>query len=69
MNKKALVKKDLGLLKEGTILYFINGVFAYNGHTFMPEDIFFDEIHFEIIEEDGVLVEEIEEVSVVPAFS
>jgi hypothetical protein len=54
MTRKAVLKKDLGKLKEGTVLHYASGVFAYKGHTFMPEDVYFDEVHFEVIEISSV---------------
>jgi hypothetical protein len=48
--RKAVLKKNLGKLKEGTVLHYLNGVFAHEGHTFMPEDVYFDEVHFELVE-------------------
>lgn len=48
--RKAVLKKDLGKLKTGTVLHFTNGVFAHKKATFMPEDVYFDETHFEVIE-------------------
>ncbi len=50
MYKKAILKKDLGKLKEGTVLHYTSGVFAHKGHTFMPEDVFGDEVHFKLVE-------------------
>jgi hypothetical protein len=51
---KALLKKDLGKLKAGTHLHFMNGVFVHKEHSFLPEDIYFDEVHFEVIEEETI---------------
>ncbi len=47
---KAILKKDLGNLKQGTVLHLTGGVFAHNGSTFLPEDVYFDDVHFEVIE-------------------
>lgn len=51
---KARVKKDLGKLKAGTMLHYLNGVFVHQEHSFFPEDIYFDQVHFEVIEEETI---------------
>jgi len=51
---KALLKKDLGKLKAGTHLHYLNGVFVHNEHSFLAEDIYFDDVHFEVVEEETV---------------
>jgi hypothetical protein len=47
---KAVLKKDLGKIKAGTVLHLAGGVFAHKGSTFLPEDVYFDDVHFEVIE-------------------
>jgi hypothetical protein len=54
---KARVKKDLGKLKAGTMLHFLNGVFVHQEHSFLAEDIYFDTTHFELIEEETIFDE------------
>ncbi len=51
---KAILKKDLGTLKKGAVLHLTGGVFAHKGSTFMPEDVYFDDVHFEVIETNSV---------------
>lgn len=61
---KAIVKKDLGKVKAGTVLHYTGGVFAHKGSTFMAEDVYFDDVHFEVIEAKApfadVLIEQAE---------
>lgn len=54
---KAILKKDLGKLKQGTVLHFTGGVFAHKGSTFLPEDVYFDDVHFEVIETSSVFAD------------
>lgn len=47
---KAILKKDLGEHKVGTVFSYSGYVFTSGNATFMAEDVFSDNNHFEIVE-------------------